>query len=130
LFSPCGARWSLWNEKRKESSTEILVAFAIIALVAAILIVYFDTAHKLKLLAERIESIEMSGRRPNNRVLREISPTNETCQSVRCAVPRFGEGAVAAKSKATSEAGNSHLPPRATFGFGRVMTKLQNIQIS
>src|SRR6476646_5116729 len=78
LFSPCGARWSLWNEKRKESSTEILVAFAIIALVAAILIVYFDTAHKLKLLAERIESIEMSGRRPNNRVLREISPTNET----------------------------------------------------
>ena len=63
---------------KKRNSTEILIAFAMVTLVAAILIVYFDTAHKLKLLAERIESIEMSGRRPNNRVLREISPTNET----------------------------------------------------
>jgi hypothetical protein len=32
-----------------------------VALVAAILIVYFDTAHKLKLLDAGIENIEMSG---------------------------------------------------------------------
>jgi hypothetical protein len=31
-------------KKRKERSTEITVAFAMVALVAAILIVYFDTA--------------------------------------------------------------------------------------
>ena len=48
-------------KKRKDSSTEILIAFATVALVAAILIVYFDTAHKLKLLDARIENIEMSG---------------------------------------------------------------------
>jgi hypothetical protein len=48
-------------KKRKDSTTEITFAFVIIALVAAILIVYFDTAHKLKLLDERIENIEMSG---------------------------------------------------------------------
>jgi len=52
---------SLWNEKRKDRSTEISIAFAMVALVAAILIVYFDTAHKLKLLDARIENIEMSG---------------------------------------------------------------------
>ena len=45
---------NLWNEKRKDSSIEILIAFAMVTLVAAILIVYFDTAHK------RIENIEMS----------------------------------------------------------------------
>ena len=50
-------------KKRKDSSTEIAIAFAIIALVAAILIVYFDTAHKLKLLDAMIENIEISGRR-------------------------------------------------------------------
>jgi cytochrome c-type biogenesis protein CcmE len=48
-------------KKRKDRSTEILIAFAVVALVAAILIVYFDTAHKLKLLDARIENIEMSG---------------------------------------------------------------------
>ncbi len=48
-------------KKRKVSNTEILIAFAMIALVAAILIVYFDTAYKLKLLDARIENIEMSG---------------------------------------------------------------------
>jgi hypothetical protein len=48
-------------KKRKDRSTEISIAFAMIALVAAILIVYFDTAYKLKLLDERIENIEMSG---------------------------------------------------------------------
>ena len=48
-------------KKRQDSSTEISIAFAMVALVAAILIVYFDTAHKLKLLDERIENIEMSG---------------------------------------------------------------------
>ena len=48
-------------KKRKDSSTEILIAFAMVTLVAAILIVYFDTAHKLKLLDARIENIEMSG---------------------------------------------------------------------
>ena len=37
------------------------IAFAMVALVASILIVYFDTAHKLKLLDERIENIEISG---------------------------------------------------------------------
>jgi hypothetical protein len=37
-------------KKRKDRSTEILIAFAMVALVAAILIVYFDTAHKLKLV--------------------------------------------------------------------------------
>jgi len=37
-------------KKRKDSTTEITFAFVIIALVAAILIVYFDTAHKLRLL--------------------------------------------------------------------------------
>ena len=52
---------SLWNEKRQDRSTEISIAFAMVALVAAILIVYFDTAHKTKLLDERIENIEMSG---------------------------------------------------------------------
>jgi hypothetical protein len=52
---------SLWNEKRKARSTEISIAFAMVALVASILIVYFDTAHKLKLLDARIENIEMSG---------------------------------------------------------------------
>ena len=46
---------------KKRSSTEILIALAMVALVGAILIVYFDTAHKLKLLDERIENIEMSG---------------------------------------------------------------------
>jgi hypothetical protein len=54
-------RRELRNEKRKDRSTEISIAFAMIALVAAILIVYFDTAYKLKLLDERIENIEMSG---------------------------------------------------------------------
>jgi hypothetical protein len=49
-----------------------------IALVAAILIVYFDTAHKLKLLDARIENSKYRGRRPNDRVLRAISPNNET----------------------------------------------------
>lgn len=48
-------------KKRQDRSTEISIAFAMVALVAAILIVYFDTAHKLKLLDERIENIEMSG---------------------------------------------------------------------
>lgn len=48
-------------KKRKDSSIEILIAFAMVALVAGILIVYFDTAHKLKLLDARIENIEMSG---------------------------------------------------------------------
>ena len=48
-------------KKRKARSTEISIAFAMVALVAAILIVYFDTAHKLKLLDARIENIEMSG---------------------------------------------------------------------
>jgi hypothetical protein len=48
-------------KKRKDRSTEISITFAMIALVAAILIVYFDTAYKLKLLDERIENIEMSG---------------------------------------------------------------------
>jgi hypothetical protein len=48
-------------KKRKDSSTEILIAFVTVTLVAAILIVYFDTAHKLKLLDARIENIEMSG---------------------------------------------------------------------
>jgi len=48
-------------KKRKDRSTEILIAFAVVALVAATLIVYFDTAHKLKLLDARIENIEMSG---------------------------------------------------------------------
>jgi hypothetical protein len=48
-------------KKRKDRTTEISIAFAMVALVAAILIVYFDTAHKLKLLDERIENIEMSG---------------------------------------------------------------------
>jgi hypothetical protein len=48
-------------KKRKDRSTEITIAFAMVALVAAILIVYFDTAYKLKLLDERIENIEMSG---------------------------------------------------------------------
>ena len=48
-------------KKRKASSTEISIAFAMVALVASILIVYFDTAHKLKLLDARIENIEMSG---------------------------------------------------------------------
>ena len=56
---------SLWNEKRQDRSTEISIAFAMVALVAAIPIVYFDTAHKTKLF-ERIENIEMSGRRPND----------------------------------------------------------------
>ena len=56
-------------KKRKDRSTEISIAFAMVALVAAILIVYFDTAHKLKRLDERIENIEMSGRRPNDRSL-------------------------------------------------------------
>jgi hypothetical protein len=51
----------LWNEKRKDRSTETSIAFGMIALVAAILIVYFDTVHKLKLLDARIENIEMSG---------------------------------------------------------------------
>jgi hypothetical protein len=51
---------TLWNEK-KARSTEISIAFAMVALVASILIVYFDTAHKLKLLDARIENIEMSG---------------------------------------------------------------------
>jgi hypothetical protein len=46
---------------KKRNSTEILIAFAMVTLVAAILIVYFDTAHKLKLLDARIENIEMSG---------------------------------------------------------------------
>ncbi|MGA7683313.1 MAG: hypothetical protein WCA54_24320 [Pseudolabrys sp.] len=46
---------------KKRNSTEILIAFAMVALVAGILIVYFDTAHKLKLLDARIENIEMSG---------------------------------------------------------------------
>jgi hypothetical protein len=45
-------------KKRKARSTEISIAFAMVALV---LIVYFDTAHKLKLLDARIENIEMSG---------------------------------------------------------------------
>jgi hypothetical protein len=48
-------------KKRKARSTEISIAFAMVALVASILIVYFDTAHKLKLLDARIENIEMSG---------------------------------------------------------------------
>jgi hypothetical protein len=48
-------------KKRKDRSTEISIAFAMIALVAAILIVYFDTAYKPKLLDERIENIEMLG---------------------------------------------------------------------
>ena len=48
-------------KKRKDRITEISIAFAMVALVAAILIVYFDTAHKLKLLDARIENIEMSG---------------------------------------------------------------------
>jgi hypothetical protein len=48
-------------KKRQDRSTEISIAFAMVALVAAILIVYFDTAHKTKLLDERIENIEMSG---------------------------------------------------------------------
>jgi hypothetical protein len=48
-------------KKRKDHSTEISIAFAMVALVASILIVCFDTAHKLKLLDERIENIEMSG---------------------------------------------------------------------
>ena len=48
-------------KKRKDHSTEISIAFAMVALVASILIVYFDTAHELKLLDERIENIEMSG---------------------------------------------------------------------
>jgi hypothetical protein len=48
-------------KKRKDSTTEITIAFVTIALVAAVLIVYFDTAHKLKLLDDRIENIEMSG---------------------------------------------------------------------
>ncbi|MGB6417578.1 MAG: hypothetical protein WBF50_13400 [Pseudolabrys sp.] len=52
---------NLWNKKKKDSSTEILIAFVTVTLVAAILIVYFDTAHKLKLLDARIENIEMSG---------------------------------------------------------------------
>jgi hypothetical protein len=46
---------------KKRNSTDILIAFVTITLVAAILIVYFDTAHKLKLLDARIENIEMSG---------------------------------------------------------------------
>jgi hypothetical protein len=48
-------------KKRKDRSTEISIALAMVALVAAILVVYFDTAHKLKLLDARIENIEMSG---------------------------------------------------------------------
>jgi hypothetical protein len=48
-------------KKRKARSTEISIAFAMVALVASILIVYFDTAHKLKLLDAGIENIEMSG---------------------------------------------------------------------
>ena len=48
-------------KKRKDSTIEITIAFVTIALVAAILIVYFDTARKLKLLDDRIEKIEMSG---------------------------------------------------------------------
>ncbi len=48
-------------KKRQDRSTEISIACAMVALVAAILIVYFDTAHKLKLLDKRIENIEMSG---------------------------------------------------------------------
>ena len=48
-------------KKRKDRSTETTIAFAMVALVAAILIVYFDSAYKLKLLDERIENIEMSG---------------------------------------------------------------------
>ena len=47
--------------KKTRRESEILIAFAMVALVAAILIVYFDTAHKLKLLDQRIENIEMSG---------------------------------------------------------------------
>jgi hypothetical protein len=57
ILGVCGMK------KGKDSTTEIAMAFVIIALVAAILIVYFDTAHKLKLLDERIENIEMSGPR-------------------------------------------------------------------
>jgi hypothetical protein len=38
-----------------------LIASVTVTLVAAILTVYFDTAHKLKLLDARIENIEMSG---------------------------------------------------------------------
>ena len=48
-------------KKRKDGTTEFTIAFVTIALVAAVLIVYFDTAHKLKLLDDRIENIEMSG---------------------------------------------------------------------
>jgi len=48
-------------KKRKDRSTEISIALAMVALVAAILVVYFDTAHKLKLLDASIENIEMSG---------------------------------------------------------------------
>ena len=48
-------------KKRKDRSKGILIAFTMVALVAAILIVYFDTVHKLKLLDARIENIEMSG---------------------------------------------------------------------
>ena len=55
LSGVCGMK------KRKDRSAEILIAFAMVALVAAILIVYFDTVHKLKLLDARIENIEMSG---------------------------------------------------------------------
>ena len=47
--------------KKRKDRTEILIAFATVALVAAILIVYFDSVHKLKLLDARIENIEMSG---------------------------------------------------------------------
>ena len=64
-------------KKRKDSSTEILIAFAMVTLVAAILIVYFDTAHKLNLLDARIENIEMSG--PADQMTEVMpSPTNET----------------------------------------------------
>ena len=52
-------------KKRKDRSTEISIAFAMVALVAAILIVYFDTVRKLKLLDARIENSR--GRRPNEK---------------------------------------------------------------
>ena len=48
-------------KKGRDRSSEISIAFAMIALVGAILIVYFDTAHKPKLLDARIENIEISG---------------------------------------------------------------------
>jgi flagellar biosynthesis protein FlhB len=67
-------------KKRKDRSTEISITFAMIALVAAILIVYFDTAYKLNCWMKGLKTSKCRGRRPNEMTWFDSQQAGAACE--------------------------------------------------